>query len=247
MSTSSYCIRLTKAMNDIAKRYSTTKVDDTNPQDGDSPPFENRYPQKVAIERNLKRSNGPSAVIDVQPDYRNIILYLVHYITRTYPSLDVKDAPALTPTSLLGYTLAIVYSLALLNDDENVRSQRSTHAREFSNDADLAEHINDIRQLAVPKFMLDLLNELGVGSDDRKPELKFCYNLACFDFTLDFGRALPINIFFIASHLIASLPSNTPPNDVLQLWYQSQVINTPENCRVYHYLGANPAQVYQTN
>lgn len=247
MSDSSYGIRITTAMQKIADRFKSGTLQDTNPQDGSTPPFKNQFPQKVAAEKNLKRSNGPADIIDVSIDYRGPILYLCNQITRIYPKLEFKDAPALTPTSLLGYSLGVLYSLALLNDDENVRTKRSVYAREFSTDAELSSIIDDLRNLAVPPFMFDLIKQLGTTSDDRKSELHFVHSQACFDYKHDFGRTFPINIFFIASHIIASQPSNTHPEISLRTWYQTTVMETPEQRQVYHYLGTNPAQVYETN
>lgn len=247
MSDSSYGIRMTSVMTKIAERYPAGTPEDSNPQDGISPAFKNTYPSRVAAEMNIQSANGPDDIIDVCLDTRGIILYISHHITRLYPKLEFKDAPALTPTSLLGYCLGLTYALSLLNDDENVRSKRSVYAREFCTDVELAPLIDDLRNLAVPKFMLDLLKELRFGTDDRKPQLKFVYSHACFDFHHDFGRMLPINIFFIASHIIASQPSNSPPMTTLRTWYQTEVIATPVHRSVYHYLGANPANVYDTN
>lgn len=245
MTQTAYNIRMDKALKALAERFKSTDLNITNPVNGQPPKYTNEYIEKVAASMNLARNVGPDAIIDVQFDYRNIILYIISHITKDYPDLVVRDHPCLTPMSFIGYCLALTYGLALLNDDENVRSVRSFHAQQFANDRNLGPVLNDIRNLAVPPFMNQILKSTTVSTDDRKPNLRFVYSLACFDFTHDFPRTIPINLFFAAHHVIATNQANTPVATLMNTWLNSEVMSQPAPTSVAQYIGMDPN--YHTN
>lgn len=240
MTQTAYNIRMDKALKALADRFKSEDLNYTNPVNGQPPKYINEYIEKVAASMNLARNVGPDAIIDVQFDYRNIILFVISHITHEYPDLVFKDQPCLSPMSMIGYCLALTYGLALLNDDENVRTVRSFHAQQFANDRNLAPVLNEIRNLAVPPFMNQILKATSVSNDDRKPNLKFVYSLACFDFTHDFSRTIPINLFFMAHHVLATNQTNTPVATLINTWLNYDVMSEPAPTTVAQYIGMDP-------
>lgn len=236
-----------KALKALSDRFKSNDLNDSNPQGGKRPPYKNDYPARLAIDNNINRSNGPDQIIDTQFDYRNPLIFVVTNIVHEYPDIVFKDHPCMTPTSFVGYNMALLYAMALLNDDENVRQVRSTHSREFSTDRLLSPILTALRNLYVPPFMHQILKGLTSSTDERKPNLRFVYSLACFDMTHDFGRSFPINMFFSASKLIATRAANTPPDQIIQAWLETQVIAQPIERTVAQYIGMNPADPYDTN
>ncbi|XP_031639808.1 uncharacterized protein LOC116351805 [Contarinia nasturtii] len=236
MAENGYHIHITKAMESIANRFKNISVDDMNKIIGEVPEYQNTYPQRVAVEKNTSRNNGPTAIIDVQPDYRNIILYINYHVTREYPEIIVKGYPALTPPSLTGYLLALVYAYALLNDDENVRTMKSTYAHEFTTRRNLDRILTDLRRLPVPKFMMPLFTSLFAGFDERKPNILFVNSLACYDIEYD-GRTPPINLYFTAHNIIASRPANLTPTALTEEWMNTTLVQHPVILTVSNFLG----------
>lgn len=237
MTNSAHGIRLDKALKALSDRFQTNDLSLTNPVNGPPPPYQNEYVSRVAAAANLSQSNGPDAIIDVQFDYRNSLLYITNCITKEYPDVAFKPHPCLTPMSYIGYSMALQYALALLNDDDNIRSVKSTYAQQFTNDRLLSPVINELRNLYVPPFMEQILRSNTYSNDDRKRNLRYVYSLACFDYTHDFGRCFPINIFFLAHHVIATNQTNTPVNQILTTWLNSNVIETPEVVTVEQFIG----------
>lgn len=237
MSTSSYNMHVTSAIKKIQERFKTLDITRVNQMTAPTPHFSNTYPEKVAVTDNIASNAGPDAIIDVQPDFRNIILYINHFVTRDYPLYDTKPHPALTPMSMTGYLLAIVYAHALISDDYNVRTKRSTYSTDFANTLGLDRILVLLKNMAVPPFMQTLLQSLSACSDERKANIRYAYSLACFDLKHDFGRSPPINLYFTAHNLIATKPTNIHPDDLLQEWLTTDIMILPTALKVHHYLG----------
>lgn len=221
----------------IGKRFENLLPTEANLQTAPVPLYSNNYAQRVRIENNACLSDNLTAIIDVQPDFRNIILYINYYVTKEYPDYIVKGTPFMSPPAFTAYCLALVYGYALLNDDENVRTEQSAYVRDFSTTANLDTIKTMIRRLHVPTFMVPLLNGLAVSIDERKPDLKYVYSLASFDLEYDFGRAPPISLFFTAHNLIATQAANQPPATITQLWLNTELMTAPLALRVSNYLG----------
>lgn len=247
MTQSAYGIQMNKALKELSDRFKTSHLEDTNPVNGQPPPYVNEYVSRVSAALNIAQSNGPDEIIDVQFDYRNSVLYIINCVTKQFPDYMIKPHPCLTPMSIIGYSLALLYALGLLNDDENIRSERSVYAKAFANDRLLGPVMNELRNLHVPPFMEQLLTSTTRSTDDRKQNLKFVYSLACFDYTHDFGRCFPINIFFLAHHFIATRQSNADITQTLNLWLTTQVMARPQGYNVAQYFGMDPNNVNETN
>lgn len=247
MTQTAYGLRMDKALKALADRFQTNDLDITNPTNGVPPKYENTYLQRLATATNLAFSNGPDAVIDVQFDYRNVFLYIANYVTKEYPEYNVKPHTCLTPMSITGYCMALTYALALLNDDDNIRGKRSCYSQAFANDRLLTPVLDELRNLHVPPFMLQLLKSTTYSNDDRKPNLRFVYSLACFDYEHDFGRCFPVNLFFYAHHQLATMSASMTINDALTTWINTAVISQPVANTVSQHIGLDPQDLNDTN
>lgn len=237
MAASSYNLHITQAVSKIMDRVMNLNPTQLNKYVGPSPAYSNDFPIAVAFPQNCQTSQGIHDIIDVQPDFRNIILFINYYITTTYPSLSFKEHPAVSPPSLTGYLLALVYTYALLNDDTNVRTKRSAYSQQFTNTKGLDKIHVLLKRLMVPPFMVPLLQALYSTQDERTPKLKYVYTLACFHLLYDYGRTPPINMYFTAHDLIASKPTNRDPRETFNDWLTTQLMAQPLNLHVANYLG----------
>lgn len=237
MSQTSYNLHVNRALQAIAQRFKNETPPECITQIGPIPPYTNSFTQQVNIDENVSTNSGQVSDIDVQPDYRMIILSLNYYITSMYPEMNFKPYPAMTPPALMAYYLALFYVFALLNDDANIRHQQSAYAHQVSTTRNLDRILYKLRRLPVPKFIIEMLLGLQRGYDQRKQHMKFVNTLACYDLTLDFGRTPPIAVYLAAHNVIASIaPNNTIPV-LLNHWYQTQILSLPTELRVANYLG----------
>lgn len=237
MAQTSYNINVKNAIKAIAQRFQHLGVTQAVTQTGSTPKYENDFVNIIKADENVKSSNGPIATIDVQPDHRNIIAALCFHITRLYPELEIKRFPSVTPPALMAYCLALVYAHALLNDDINIRRRQSQYAHDVYTTRFLDRIVTMLRKLPVPPFMKDILDGLKRSYDERKPNLHFVHSFACFDLSHDFGRTPPIAMYLEAHNIIASMPTNVAPSELLFTWLTKQLMTAPLNLYVANYLG----------
>lgn len=235
--TTGYSMKASAKAKQIGERFKNRLPDEVNQQVGPVPFFENDYANRINTVKNSRQSNGIDAIIDVQPDFRNIILTLNYYVTNAYNDIQYRSEPSLTPSSLTGYSLALIYAYALLNDDENVRDTQSDYARDFTTTYNLDRIKSVLRNLKVPSFIRQLLEGLAPSKDERRQNLKFVYSLAAFDLKYDYGRTPPVSIFFHAHNLIATEAANQAPTAITEKWMATSIIAQPMNLTVGNYLG----------
>lgn len=239
---SSYNQQASAKAREIGARFQNLTPAECQSMIGPVPEYKNTYPERVRIEENVQQSSGPQKVIDVQLDFRNCILYIIYHVSKIYSDLQFKPEPLLTPASLTGYCLSLIYSQALLNDNDNVRTKESQFVRDFNATYNLDDTTTSIRNLIVPPFMTSLLKGLATCKDENKPNLTLVYSLAAFDLELDFGRTPPISLFMTAHNIIASEAANQAPVTLYEKWYGTDLMEAPRNYKVGNYLGIGRAQ-----
>lgn len=247
MAQTTYNVHISRALQNIASRFKNVLIDEAITQIGPIVPYTNTFVAQVDVDSNVSTNNGPVSVIDVQCDYRNVILALNYYITHHYPDLDIKPYPATTPASIMAYCLAMFYGHALLSDDSNQRREPSTYAKDFKLRQNLDRFTYKLRRYPVPPFVVELLKGLERGCDPRKPELYYVHNFTCFDLSLDYGRTPPIMLYLAAHNVIASNPANSPIDTLLQEWFNTEILRTPTSICVSNYLGTFYDQNYHMN
>ena len=228
---------MNKAMQAIADRFKNLFPQYAVTDTANVPLYNSSYPTLLNVDRNVDTFDGVTAIIDVQPDYRNILAYINYYINKDYTEYSFKENPCVTPPSIAGYCLYIVYAQALLNDIVTVRGRRSVYADEIYNTKFLDAVVTEIRRLYVPPFLVPILQALFKASDEKRSNLKYVYSLACFDIDHDFGRTPSPLIYFMAHHMIATLRGSSEPADIINLWTAKQVMTAPKALTIGNYLG----------
>lgn len=247
MAQTSYNIHIQRALKAIAERFQNELAASAVTQTGPLPKYINDLFKKVNVDTNIVGNTGPNSIIDVQPDYRMIILSITFYIVKEYPDMDIKPYPTLTPVALMAYNLALLYIFALVNDDANIRYVKSKYSREISTTRHLDRILAKFRTFPVPPYLMQLIQALQAGYDERKENLRYVNSLACFDLDYDFGRTPPIMIYLIAHNLIASRPGNANPDDIFAEWVNTQIMNAPRALYVNNYLGTHEELGVYTN
>ena len=230
----SFTIKNHAALSMFAKRFAPAI---TQPEEAPKLPSSADIFKHVNMSNNVELSDSSQFTIDVQPDFRYIFAYICFHVESHFAEYNVKGHPSVSPPSLIGYCLALVYA-HILACDSSARSITSNYAVVFKNDAHLKDFLSSLLTSYVPEFMEPILLQLAPTYDPRRSLVEFIPSLAGFSFKYDFGRILPINIFIRAHHLVASTRSNRDPDDVLVDLYSTPLINindpTPTNPNRVH-------------
>lgn len=167
---------------------------------------------RIAIDTRNSVSSGLSHVIDFQGNILPVFMAITLYIGTNYDTLAFKNHSKLSPASLTGYCLALVYIYYLLND-LYVRPSPSKFT-DFMNTPEYMELLAQFKSLPVPSFMLKFFQAAAPTSDPRRPNINFIPSFACFDFTHDFGKYLPVSIFFQSHDYVLAKKMNEPAEDL---------------------------------
>jgi hypothetical protein len=204
-------IRTPPALAAIAKKFAPVVLQD---DDTPVPPANADYFGRMQLPTNVELDSGNYHTIDVQPDFRFILNYIMYHVTALAPELNFKGHPYFSPLSYIGYCLQLVYA-HLLACDSTFRATKSYHAARFNTDQERKDLYDLLLSARVPTFLSDLLLELSPVYDPRRNNLQFVPTLAGHSFEHDFGRTPPPSMFYAAHHLLASTRTNKDPNDVV--------------------------------
>lgn len=211
------------------------------------PTFFNNIISLVNIEENVEQSDGPTKIIDVQPDFRNVVLAINYHITRLYADLNQRINPDLTPSSMMAYCLTVVYGLALLYDDENARTVKSSHANDFIADSKRLLLRDYIARMYVPSFLEPILEGLFQTTSTTRQKLRYIYSLAAYQLEYDYGRSFPVSMYLKAHDIIASSATNTEPATILWRWIDTDIMIQPTNLKIGHLLGVQIPEANHIN
>jgi len=231
----SFSIRNIDATNTIASRY---KRSGDQPDPAPEPNYHDDIIERINAEQNISLSDGPTAVIDVQPDYRYTLATIIYHVIRIYATLDQRNNPLITPSSLTAYCLSIIYGFSLINDSENIRLTKSDFADEFSDNSTRRDFLIELERAYVPAFMKNILTGLMPCSDPRRPKIMFINTLAGYNLVHDYGRSFPITMFLRAHHIVATQPSNQHPRTIFNEWIDTDIMSTPLNLKIGQLIGA---------
>jgi hypothetical protein len=234
--TKGFAIRSNPAANSIASRYDRASG---QPDPAPEPSYQDDLITRINAEQNISLNDGPVLTIDVQPDYRYVLITIIYHVTRIYAVLDQRNNPLITPSSLTAYCLAIVYAFALISDSENIRLTKSNHADQFADNPQRRDLLIELERAYVPSFLKNILTGLTPAYDPRRPNIAFINSLACFSLTHDFGKSFPISMFFKAHNIVATRPTNLNPSTVYNDWLQMQLVTGTPNLYIAQLLGAN--------
>nr|QLC36782.1 capsid protein [Sarcosphaera coronaria partitivirus] len=214
-------IRTPPALAALAKKFAPVVI---QTDDTPVPPSNADYFSRMMLPTNIELDSGNYANIDVQFDFRYINNYILYHITALYPEMNIKGHPYVTPLSLAGYCLTIVYA-HILACDATFRPDKSYPAARFLSDSDRKDLYDALLRCYVPTFLADLLLELSPVYDPRRTNLLWSPSLAGYLHLHDFGRTFPPQLYYNAHNLLASTRTNKDPDDVIDAFMALPILN----------------------
>lgn len=237
-------IRTPAALAAIAKKFQPVVL-----QTDDTPvaPSNADYFSRMMLPTNIELDSGNYATIDVQFDTRFIHNYILYHITAAFPEMNIKGHPYVTPLSLAGYCLTILYA-HMLACDATFRPEKSFPAARFLSDSDRKDLYDVLLRCHVPSFLSDLLIELAPVYDPRRNNMLWTPSLAAYLHLHDFGRTIPPAMYYSAHHLLASTRTNKDPNDVIDDLMITTILHYGDReFTISNYLGTWYADGHHTN
>nr|BCD56391.1 putative coat protein [Lichen partiti-like RNA virus sp.] len=213
-------IRSNAAAQRIGQRFQQAN---TLPDPAPQPSYHDDILDRMNAEQNISLDDGPTAIIDVQPDYRFTLSVIIYHVIRIYATLEQKNNPMISPASITAYCLALTYGYALICDSENVRNVKSEYADSYADNPSRCDLLIELERAFVPPFLRNILTALTPTFDPRRSNLSFVNTFACFFASHDYGRTYPISMFLKAHHIIATRPSNLNPVTTYNDWLQMNV------------------------
>jgi len=222
-------------LNRLATRFAKPE---SAPDSAPQPPPKNDLFDRISIEQKIQLDTGFDATIDVQPDFRFIVLALAFHVNKLYLQLEQKNRPLLTPPSLLAYCIFLVNGFLLVCDKYG-RHFPSQHARQFLSDTDGQQVLEILLRCYIPPFVIDILRGLAPTVFPRRPGIELIPTFAGFSFEHDFGRFIPPQMFTIAHTIAASVRGNSDPDAILAQWFESELVSYgTTQVKIGHLLGA---------
>jgi len=196
------------------------------------------YFSRIQITENITTNRGPYAVIDVQPDFRYIYNYIQYNVSRIYPSLDTKAYSYVTPMTIIGYSMSLVYSQILYNDLTH-RTTLSRAAANFKSDTYCNGVFDQLLKCRVPSFLEPIIKQLVATRDPRRNNILYCPSLAGYSDPHDYGRTLPPQIFYVTHDYLSRISPNTPYQSVIDGILNIEIMNfnAEPARRINNYLG----------
>jgi hypothetical protein len=204
-----YNLKAPQALAALTKNFSPVIA---QPDGTPVPPPSNDYFERMNINNNIELDSGSKALYDVQPDNRFLVQYIMYNIAQSYPDLNVKGHPMVSPLSLAAYCLIIV-NAHLLGCDAFYRPNKSTYASKFFSDAAKNDYFSLLLNCKVPTFLADIIQELSPVYDPRRSNHLFVPTLAAYSHLHDFGRSIPPQVFLAVHHYLATANQRTAPDD----------------------------------
>ncbi|UBZ25877.1 coat protein [Fusarium mangiferae partitivirus 1] len=217
---SGFELRTPAALAALSKRFAPVLIqEDETPV----PPGNADYFSRMMLPTNIELDSGNYATIDCQFDTRFIKNYIEYHVASLYPSLDVKGHPYVSPLTIAGYCLTLFYA-HIFNCDATFRPNKSWYCERLLSDAPFTDLNNLFLNCAVPQFLADLLTQISPVYDARRSNFLFVPSLAGYSHEHDFGRTIPPSLYYRAHHILASTRTNKDPDDVLDDFYASNIV-----------------------
>nr|ATS94416.1 coat protein [Podosphaera prunicola partitivirus 4] len=237
--TSAFDIRNSQKLRNASKKYERP-APEPNPSADVPAPRMNIF-ERMDVAGNTHHDNSLHAIIDVIPDTRYILLFIVFHVMKLYTEKEHSAHPCLTPSSFTAYCLLLTYGFMLVNDYHG-RPTPSYYASSFMDSDARAQLFEHLKKAYVPPFMMTLFHGLTDTSDPRRPGLQYFATFAGTRFDTDFGRIIPPQIF-LASHNISAEQDTSRPginamNTLMAMIVFSTNANATAGYRIGQFLGS---------
>nr|QVI03752.1 coat protein [Aplosporella javeedii partitivirus 1] len=193
-STKAFSLKNSSKLRDKASRFDRPPV----PELSETPVVplpRNNFFRDLDLPNRIHFDNALDAVIDVVPDVRYCLIFIVYHVAKLYTSK--QNHSVYTPSSTVAYCLLQLYAFMLLNDVHG-RSTPSAHATDFLGSESNIDYLKILLGSYVPPFMMDLFHGLTDCLDPRRPGIQYISTLAASVFNYDFGRLIPPGAFIYA-------------------------------------------------
>jgi hypothetical protein len=205
--TPAFDIRNSQKLRSISKKYERPEPT-PNPEAPAPAPRVNIF-ERMDIAGNSRHDNSLRAIIDVIPDTRYPVLFIIFHVIKLYVDKEQQSAPLMTPATFTAYCLFLLYGFLLLNDYHG-RSSPSFYASDFMDSDTRSQLFEALKRAYVPPFMITLFHGLTDTSDPRRPGLQYFASLAAARFQTDFGRIIPAQIFLAMHNISADQDTSRP-------------------------------------
>jgi hypothetical protein len=190
------------------------------PKGAPTPSVKDDLITRIGTERKHDLSDGLPITIDVQPDFRWILMSLMYYSNLYYSTIDIKNKSKTTPMTICMYFLVVITAHMLVSD-LHLRHTPSFWASQFTQASYRREYFEFLLSLPVPEVLLKFIETLTETKDPRRPHVQICPSFAGFSVHHDYGRFFPPTIFLKAHTLAATVSSRDNTESVL-----SKLFNT---------------------
>lgn len=220
--TPAFDIRNSQKLRTISKKYEKPAPVE-NPAADTPGPRINIF-ERMDIAGNSRHDNSLRAIIDVVPDTRYPLLFIIFHVIKLYADKEQQAAPIMTPASFTAYCLFLLYGFMLLNDYHG-RNSPSFYASDFMDSDARAQLFEHLKKAFVPPFMITLFHGLTDTSDPRRPGLQYFPSFAGSRLMTDFGRLIAPQIFLFMHNISADQDTSRTANTSMDTLMEHVVFN----------------------
>jgi hypothetical protein len=246
--TPAFDIRNSQKLRSVSKKYERPAP----PENPDAPtpaPRINIF-ERMDIAGNSRHDSSLRAIIDVVPDTRYPLLFIIFHVIKLYVDKEQSAAPLMTPATFTAYCIYLLYGFMLLNDYHG-RTSPSFYASDFMDNDSRSQLFEHLKNAYVPPFMLSLFHGLTDTSDPRRPGLQYFATFAGSRFITDFGRIIPPQIFLAMHNISAEQDTSRPGINAMNLlmsqiiFYIGTTVNTNPIHAALYFGAATPVGTYR--
>lgn len=151
------------SLSDLAKRFNPA----TPAPEAPAPKLKSTYFEKLDIAVRMELDHGTTHIIDVQPDLRFPLQYILYNVTEQFPELTVKSHPFVSTFTLIAYQ-QILFNAYILICDIYSREVVSHFASDYKRSPSKMDFLTKLLDCYVPPDLEPLLNAFAPTYDPQK-------------------------------------------------------------------------------
>lgn len=215
-----YEIRNSDAFKALALSFDALTIKDTS----DRIIKQNEWYSTFNAKKNSKQEMGEQEIIDVQPDMRFPMAYMIYNCVESYTSYDVKNSSTFSLYSQLAYEI-IMFNFALLKQDMIMRQPPSQWAEDYDTHPLRRGYIQQIESSNVTMQTALLIEGLATVYEPTRDSVTFIPSYASACYQHDYGRLIPPQLFIIMHNLLAQARTSTPACETLRQLYATTILS----------------------
>jgi hypothetical protein len=195
------------------------------PTGSSTPSVKDNLNARIGLDHKHDISDGLPITIDVQPDFRWLLMCLMYYANLYYSTIDTKTRSKTSPGTVTLYFYVIVIA-HLLVSDLFLRHTPSHWANAFMNESFRRDYLEFLLSLPVPEILMKFIETLTCTTDPRRPHIQYCPSLAGYSHHHDFGRFFPASTFMHCHTIFATTKASDQTESVLTKLLMKPVLGT---------------------